>query len=352
MLVALGSAAGVVWWASRLTLNREFVLFGSSAELTLRGDNQHQLAAAADQVERLLAAHHRDWHPWQESALTAVNRAIASGEPVLVPPTIARLLAQSRPLVEASSGMFDPGAGGLIALWGFHTSQWPAQGRVPDATTVLRLAATHPSLRDVVVDDSVLRSSNPKVQLDFNAIAEGVAMEDAVRILREHGVGHALLDLGGDIGALGHADGHPWKVALRDPRGGVLGWVELADGEVLFASGNYSKFRDAGGIRRPHIVDPRTGNPVSGIAASVVLDDRPPRADAAATALMVANREQWLALALRMDLVCVAVLTDDDTLRMTHAMQQRLVLLRQPARIEVAVATPRSRCGGRRSQYP
>lgn len=111
--------------------------------------------------------------------------------------------------------------------------------------------------------------------------------------------------------ALGDGDGRPWQVGLRDPFGGVLGGVELAGGEALFSTGNYSKFRDSpSGARWSHILDPRTGQPARGAAAVVVLHTDPLLADAGATALFVAGPAGFERLARRMGLACAMMVTE------------------------------------------
>jgi thiamine biosynthesis lipoprotein len=343
-LLSVLAAAAWLLRPSTGRLDREFLVFGSSAELSLRGDSPDALRDAADAIERRLAELHRDWHPWQESALMALNRGLARGDRVPVPGSLLRLIATSAPLVQQSGGRFDPAAGGLISLWGFHADTWPARGPAPPPAALDAWLAQRPRLEDLSIVGDTVRSDNPAVQLDFNAIAEGAAIEDAFDILRQHAVSHALIDLGGDVGALGDAGGRPWRVALRDPRGGALGFVELGDGEVLFASGGYHKFRETVGVRLPHVVDPRTARPVVGTSATAVLHRSPTRADAAATALMVAGPAEWQQVSASMGLGCVLVLADDDTLYLSRAMHARLQLLRQPARVQAVVIGDDSGC--------
>jgi thiamine biosynthesis lipoprotein len=308
---------------------REFIVFGTRVELTLRGEGD--LEAAADAVQRLCSQREADWHPWRDSALTRLNAALAAGAPHETQPSVVALIDAARPLVAGSGGLFDPAAGALFAAWGFHTSDWPARGAI-DAATIAAWPAKRPRFDALRVDGLRVAAPGVTLQLDFNAIAEGVAAREALDLLRARGVRHALLDLGGDVAALGDAGGRAWRVALRDPRGGALGWVELGDGEGLFASGGYAKYREDGAVRRPHVVDPRSGRPVEGSAASAVLSTDLPRADAAATALMVAGREGAAALASGMRLGCVLLLTDDDELLLSEGMLGRITLLREPAR--------------------
>jgi thiamine biosynthesis lipoprotein len=335
--VALAGALALCACGGAPRIEREFLVFGTTAELSLRGDGD--LAAAADAVERLLGGFDAEWHPWRDSALTRLNAALSAGTPAEAPPSILGLIEASRPLVAESGGRFDPAAGALFAAWGFHTSEWPARAAV-DATWVEAWPRIRPRFGSLRIDGARVSAADRGIALDFNAIAEGVAAREALAMLRARGMRHALLDLGGDVAALGDAGGRAWRVALRDPRGGTLGWVALRDGEGLFASGSYAKFRDDGGARRPHVVDPRSGQPVAGSAASAVLSRDLPRADAAATALMVGGRDDVARLADDLRLGCVLLLTDDDELVLSAGMRARLTLLRRPAREVVLPGRP------------
>src|SRR5690606_267650 len=99
----------------------DWLLFGSPAQLEIRGLPEDVARERADAVAAGLAPLHAAWHPWQDSALSRLNQALARGEAVTLPPLLAWPLARSRPLHQASDGLFDPASGGLVALWGFHT---------------------------------------------------------------------------------------------------------------------------------------------------------------------------------------------------------------------------------------
>ncbi len=306
-------------------------VFGTLVELSLRDAPPEAAQAALAEASELLGRYHREWHPWEPSDLTRINAAFARGETAPAPASVLALVERSRPLVEASDGLFDPAVGGLVAAWGFHTSTFPVVTPAPGNHVIEAWRANRPRLASVRRVGDGLASDDPRVQLDFGAIAEGVAAEDVVAVLRRHGIAHALVNMGGDVVALGDAGGRPWDVALRDPFGGVLGGVALADGEALFSTGNYNKFRASpGGGRWGHILDPRTGLPARGAAAVVVLHRDPVLADAAATAVFVAGPSGFEAMARRLRLGCVLMVTEENELLVTRAMSARVTLLRQP----------------------
>ena len=306
-------------------------VFGAVTEIELRGAEPAQAQAAIAEISAQLNQRHREWHAWEPSDLTRINAAFAAGEPAPAPASVIDLVQRAKPLSDASDGLFDPAIGGLIAAWGFHTSHFPVQSPEPRAEALARWRRERPRIGDVSVQGDRLASSNPRVQLDFGAMAEGVAGDLILDTLRRHRVEHALVSLGGDVVALGDGDGRPWEVGIRDPFGGVLGGVELGDGEALFSTGNYNKFRaSASGARWGHILDPRTGYPARGAAAVVVLHADPVLADAAATALFVAGPAGFERIARRMGTHCALMVTEENEMLVTAAMRARLQLLRDP----------------------
>jgi thiamine biosynthesis lipoprotein len=303
-------------------------VFGTLATLELRADTAHAADAALAEAMRLLGRRHQHWHAWEPSELTALNARVARGTEVAVPEALFPLFAASLPLVIASDGAFDPGAGALVAVWGFHTSDYPVTGPPPDAAVLAHWRATHRRL-DAVTDDGKRIKAGAHVQFDFNAIAEGVASAEIMAALATAGIEHALLDLGGDVSARGDAGSRAWRVALRDPLAeGALAWVELVDGESVFASGGYAKYRTDGAQRWPHVLDPRTGMPAQGAIASAVLARDPTRADAMATALMVVGVAGMPALLERVRLSCALVVDAGGVVHATPAMAARIHGLR------------------------
>ena len=103
------------------------------------------------------------------------------------------------------------------------------------------------------------------MEIDFGGIGKEYAADRAATILQEAGIAHALVNLAGDVRAIGpQPDGTPWRVAIRHPRreNAVIASVELAGGAVA-TSGDYERYFDLDGRRYCHILDPRTGMPVA-----------------------------------------------------------------------------------------
>jgi len=321
-------------------------VFGTLADLEIRGAEEPDAQAALAEVSALLTQRQGEWHAWEPSDLTRINGAIAKGGSAVAPESVIALIERSRPLAEASEGLFDPAIGGLVSAWGFHTSNFPVQAAPPSDAWLQRWRDARPRLADVIVDGDRISSTHPAVQLDFGAIAEGLASETILEELSRHGIRHALVSLGGDIVALGDGDGRPWRVGLQDPFGGALGSVQLDDHEALFSTGNYNKFRESPtGARWPHVLDPRSGRPARGAASVVVLHRDPVLADAAATALFVAGPSGFEHTARRMGVGCALMVTEENEMLVTAAMAARVQLLRRPVSLGAPIDLGPD-CGG------
>ncbi len=309
----------------------QLLVFGATAEIRLRNVDPDAAQAALAELSAELNQRHREWHAWEPSDVTRINQAFAAGEAAPAPDSVLELVRLAQPLSEATGGLFDPAIGGLVEAWGFHTSRYPILTPIPRQETLADWRDNRPFITGVRIQGRQLIADNPRTQLDFAAMAEGVAAGQALAILARHGVRDALVNLGGDVTALVGEGSSRWRVALRDPFGGVLGTVELGDTESLFSSGSYNKFRySAAGARQAHILDPRTGQPARGAASVVVLHPDPLLADVAASALFVAGPSGFAGLARQLGLGCALMVTDENELLVTVAMKARVTLARDP----------------------
>jgi thiamine biosynthesis lipoprotein len=228
-------------------------------ELQVAAASKTQARRAADaaiaDVQRIEAKYSR-YRP--DSVLSRINAA-AGGASVPLDAETAALLAYADRCYEQSEGAFDITSGVLRRAWDFRRDP-PA---LPDAAT-LDAALALIGWPRVERDAQHVRLPRAGMELDLGGIGKEYAADRAATILAEHGVAHALVNLGGDVRALGpQPDGRPWRVGLAHPRvaGGVIGEVETSGGAVA-TSGDYERYFILDGRRYCHILDPRTGWPV------------------------------------------------------------------------------------------
>lgn len=258
-------------------------VFGTLVDVSVYGAPEAQAREATAAVLARFDALHRSLHAWQPSDLSRLNTALARGERAAVTPELAAMLHDARALSIRSQHLFNPAIGGLIALWGFHSDV--PQARVPDAKAIAGWVEAQPRMADLVIANNTVTSSNRAVQIDLGGYAKGRALDDAVAILKAHGIANALVNIGGNVIALGAHGERPWRVGIQHPRQpGTLATLDLHDGEAIGTSGDYQRYFELAGRRYSHLIDPRTGWPAAGMQAVTVLL-RGPRAGTLSDAL-------------------------------------------------------------------
>jgi thiamine biosynthesis lipoprotein len=288
-------------------------VFGTVARITIVERDFLRARNAAALVLHEFDRLHRDLHAWKPGELAALNQAIARGDGTIqTTAEIATLVRDTQRLAAQSGDLFNPAIGRLVGLWSFHRDK--PGGPVPDAREIDRLVRANPRMIDLAVRNNAVTSSNPMVQLDFGGYAKGYALDRAADILHALGIRNALIDVGGNIMALGRTRARAWRVGIEAPRGrGVLGTIELNDGEALGTSGDYRRYFEIDGRRYAHIIDPRTGYPVPGVESVTVLVQRQSGAgalsDAASKPIFVEGVRSWETAAARMG-ISAAMLVD------------------------------------------
>ncbi len=345
-MIVRRTGAAAAWIAAALlffppgartaTVTADMPVFGTRVEITLYGVERARAARALEGLRTLFARMHREWHAWEESPVVRLNRRLAAGGWVPVPPDLRALIVASKRLYRASGGRFNPAIGRLVALWGFHRQDW-TDARPPPPAAVRALLARHPGMDDVRVRGNAVRSRNPAVALDFGAIAKGYGLDRAVAVLRRMGIRNALLNAGGDLRAIGRHGGRPWRIGIRNPAGGVLATLEVDGDASVFTSGDYERGYTYRGRRYHHILDPRTGYPARGTrSVTVLFHGDAASADAAATALFVAGPRDWYRVARRMGAAGVLLIASDGTIHMNPAMARKVHFLQRQGAIALS----------------
>jgi thiamine biosynthesis lipoprotein len=202
------------------------------------------------------------------------------------------ILELSQRLTRLTQGAFDVSCGSLYRFWKEMIAK-KAMKDSSDATVALLRQKC--GMSEIAVDSrrDTVSIKKEGVLIDLGSIAKGYIVDKAVARLRARGCQNALINAGGDIYCLGTNRGEPWRVGLRDPDTptGILERYALSD-EAIATSGGYEQFFQYNNRRYSHLIDPRTGYPVSGGISSVsVISDSCALADGLATALFVMGPE-------------------------------------------------------------
>jgi thiamine biosynthesis lipoprotein len=263
-------------------------------ELVLHGGDAERLRAAGEEALGEIARLDRQLSFYRPSSdITWINASAADG-PVRVEPGLFALLERCTALSAATDGAFDVTVAPLMRAWGFVGRG----GALPDEP-VLDDALGRVGSRGLLLDRaaSSVEFARPGMSIDLGAAGKGYAVDGAMRILRDHGVGSALLHGGtSSIHAVGaRPDGSPWPVAWagargeppREPRTFAL------RNSSLSASAVTGKSFVAGGREYGHVIDPRSGRAMTGARAAVVTGPGSLECDALSTALLVLGAS-WL----------------------------------------------------------
>ena len=302
-------------------------VFGTRVEVIVVGDDPEQGRQAIAAVLREFDRLHRAYHAWQPSELSALNEAIAAGRPQAVTPELAGFVREAQALAQQGDTLFDPGIGRLIKLWGFQADEFRAE--LPPAAEIKAWLAGKPSIADIGIEGNIVKSRNRQVALDFGGYLKGVALDRAAHILRDMGIRNALINIGGNVMALGSKEGKKWRVGIQHPRQpGPLATVTLDDGEAIGTSGDYQRFFEVDGQRYPHLLDPRSGYPASHTQAVTVLIPAGPRSgtlsDATSKPIFIAGPDGWRDMARQMEVGLVLRVDRDGRIFITEALSQRL----------------------------
>ena len=246
------------------------------------------IQAELDAVDRAMSTYRPD------SELSRFNDH-ASTEPFPVSPATLEVFRIAAEVSERSGGALDVTAGPLVALWGFG-----AGARIPTEPDPAELAAVAERVGwqriRIDADAGALSKSHVDTSADLSAVAKGYAVDRVADALLARGVSGFLVELGGELRAAGRrTDGQVWRVGVERPDAAgrdLLEVVELEDAS-LATSGDYRNYYEQDGVRRSHLLDPRTARPIEhGLASVSVIHADAARADAWATALSVLGPDE------------------------------------------------------------
>lgn len=331
MLVGCGSPQDA---KTSESASRVAFTMGTVARLSAHGpDAEEALEKVVQELDRLTGVVDRFT---AESDIARLNAA--GGDWVTVGAESLGLVRAALEWADTTGGAFDPTIAPLIDLWGFiedkgavgdeTNSPTVMQGQKPPAQeAILRtLALVDHTQVAVDVDGSRLKLAAADTRLDLGGIAKGYGADRAATILREQGITSALIDLGGDMYALGKkTDGSLWRIGVINPRdpSQIFAVIPVSD-QAVVTSGDYERYFEYEGVRYTHLIDPQTGYPQRGLASVTVVAPSGTAADALATAVSVLGMSKGIALLERLPGVDGILIDTDLNVQVTSGIREQV----------------------------
>lgn len=210
----------------------------------------------------------------------------------IVDSELIQLIKVACKISEETDGAFDITVEPLVNLWGFYTEN-PSLPAKDDIQKCLKKIG----YKHLVLKDKKVTSDNTRVMIDLGGIAKGYSIQEAVKILKNHGIKSALIEAGGQVHAFGKLGDKLWKIGVCNPRSeGIIAGLAVTDETGISTSGDYERFFEKDGVRYCHILDPQTGYPSRGTMSISVITDDPILADTWSTALFVMGPEKAVQL--------------------------------------------------------
>lgn len=237
------------------------------------------------------------------------------------------VIDKGRYFSEISKGRFEISIGPLVKLWniGSEDAKVPTENEIENRKALI-------DFNNVILKESEksVMLKEEGMTLDLGGIAKGYGADEVVKILEEHGVKHAIVNLGGNVFAYGNKpDGSPWRIGVQNPkspRGDYIGIAEVVNKTVV-TSGIYERYFEEEGKQYHHILDPDTGYPVENNLAGVsIIADSSIDADSLSTAAFALGIDEGMKLIETLDDTEAVFVTKDSEVHITSGLKDSFKL--------------------------
>lgn len=312
-------------------ISRTEIFMGTPISITLYdGGNQKTLDKA---FEKIVEIEDSVSINKENTEITKLNES-AGIEKVKLSDISYDILKKGIEYSRLSNGSYDITIGPLVKLWsiGLEDAKVPSKDEINETIGYI-------DYNNVKISDSTKEAFLTKkgMEVDLGSIAKGYAADEVAKILKQEGVNSAIIDLGGNIYALGlkNSDSN-WKVGIQDPfndRGEVIGALDVSDKTVV-TSGIYERFIEEDGVRYHHILNPKTGYPYeTDIAGVSIVADNSIDADALSTLTFTKGLKEGIEFVEDLDNVDAIFITNDKEIYMTENIKDNFKLMNNDFKI-------------------
>ncbi len=270
---------------------------GTTYQVLFRGELPNGIEEVQKRIDSKLQEINDAMSTWKEdSEISKINRAPA-GEWIPISKQLYPVLKTSLDLSRKTGGAFDITVGPIANLLGFGPTK-PATLPTPHE---LEEASHRVGYLNLEIESQRIEKKIPDMYLDVSGIAPGYGVDALATVLREYGITHYSVEIGGEVAVQGtRGKKAPWVVGIEkplkesSPYSELIHSVSMTHG-ALATSGTYRTFKKYQGGEISHIIDPRSGKPTQTDLVSVtVYAPTCMEADGIATALMVLGVEEGM----------------------------------------------------------
>ncbi|MDX2247714.1 MAG: FAD:protein FMN transferase [Bacteroidia bacterium] len=281
--------------AQPVSFSRELILMGSRFELTAMAPTDLTARKAVENAIREIRRIEALISEWDSlSQVSEINRR-AGIHPVKVDYELFSLIRRSNKVSALSGGAFDISFASSDRIWKFDGSMKNLPTEEQIRNSVARIGYQKIILNET---DTTVFLPEKGMRIGFGAIGKGYAANRGKAIMRETGATGGLVNAGGDLICWGDSPSpEGWRVGIANPqsRNDLIAWMAINEMAVV-TSGDYERFVILEGKRYAHIINPKTGWPVSGLQSVTILCADAELADALATAVFVMGEKEGMAL--------------------------------------------------------
>lgn len=277
------------------TYKTSLSLMGSRFEIIVVHNNKDLAHKSIHAAIKKIQEIENNISSWIPSSLTSKINQAAGKSPIKVDKEYLNFIGRCKMISKLTDGVFDISFASVDKHWSFKTSM----AKLPDPDALKRSVRLI-NYKKILINkkDSTIFLEEKGMKIGFGAIGKGYAANHAKKLLFNMGIKSGIVNAGGDLFAWGTQDtGKPWKIKITHPNHTekAISWLSLSDTAIV-TSGNYEKYVIIDGKRYCHIINPKTGYPVSGIKSVTIITPDAELADALATSVFILGKEKGLAL--------------------------------------------------------
>ncbi|MCW9031800.1 MAG: FAD:protein FMN transferase [Gammaproteobacteria bacterium] len=267
-------------------------IMGTAINVELWHDNKKIAEANIQRVFDEMHRIDRLMSPYKQNSEVSLINANASNHPLKISSELFELIKKSINISKLSNGAFDITFASVGYMYDYRKKQQPTKEEISK-----RLKSIN--YQNIKLDSSMqsIFFTQANTRIDLGGIAKGHAVDNAIKLLQQHGIKQAMISAGGDTRIIGDKNGRPWYVGIRHPRNKNKSAVILPlNNTAISTSGDYERYFIKDNIRHHHIINPSTGDSARELRSVSILGSNSTTTDALSTTVFILGLQKGMKL--------------------------------------------------------